>query len=64
MRALATEVGVQAGALYNYTPDKKSTKPPDQEPYPFTKRLLLLSKIQHMVPIYLRLKNLVIFIPD
>jgi AcrR family transcriptional regulator len=24
MRALATEVGVQAGALYNYTPDKQT----------------------------------------
>lgn len=24
MRAIATEVGVQAGALYNYTPDKQS----------------------------------------
>ena len=24
MRAIAAEVGVQAGALYNYTPDKQS----------------------------------------
>ena len=31
---------------------------------PIYQTLLLLSKIQHMVPIYLRLKNLVIFIPD
>jgi AcrR family transcriptional regulator len=63
MRRIAGEVGVQAGALYNYTPDKNQIQLQDRELFRSIKLLLITFRTLNTLPVYLGYVNSEISIP-